>query len=117
MATETLEKTRKTVRPACRIEEHEGAVELRLEMPGISRESVDINIDADTLTIVGHRPDSEADQTFLVRERRPGDFRAVYTIDERVDREKVDARMEHGVLHVTMHLKDEVKPRKIEVTE
>lgn len=117
MATDTLERTRNTVRPACRIEEHEGAVELQLEMPGINRESVDINIDADTLTITGHRPGGDKDVNYLVRERRAGDFRAVYTIDERVDREKVDARMEHGVLHVTMHLKDEVKPRKIEVTE
>jgi HSP20 family protein len=117
MSTQVAERTKKMVRPACRIEEHEGAVALQLEMPGVNRELVDINIDGDTLTIDGHRSEMEGETTYLLRERRGGDFRAVYTIDQRVDRQKVEARMEHGVLHVTLHLKEEVKPRKIEVAE
>jgi HSP20 family protein len=108
---------RKMVRPACRIQETEGAVELVLEMPGVNRESIDINIDGDALTVVGHRTAADDETSYLVRERRGGDFKAVYTIDERVDRENVEARMEHGLLHLTLHLKEEVKPRKIEVAE
>jgi len=115
MTTQTEQK--KMVRPACRIQETEGAVELMLEMPGVDRESIDINIDGDTLTVVGHRAAEEDEISYLVRERRAGDFKAVYTIDERVDRENVEARMEHGLLHLTLHLKEEVKPRRIEVAE
>lgn len=102
------------VRPVGAICEEDGAVVLRLEMPGVPKGSVDINIDGDTLTVVGKR-DLPEEATYLIRERRQGNFRATYTLDERVNRDKVDAKMDKGVLTLTLHLKDEVKPRKIEV--
>lgn len=103
-----------TVRPAGRIREAEGAVELHLEMPGTAKGDVDISMEGDTLTVTGKRADP-TDGTYLVRERRHGLYRATYTLDERVDRERIDARMENGVLTLTLHLRDEVKPRKITV--
>ena len=54
-----------------------------------------------------------------VLDERPGARIAipvfVHTLDERVDRNKVDAKMDQGILTVTLHLKEEVKPRKIKV--
>lgn len=102
------------VRPAGVICEVEGAVELRLEMPGVSKDSVDINIEGDTLTVTGKRGEPQ-DETYLIRERPVGDFQATYTIDERVNRDKIDAKMDRGLLTLTLHLRDEVKPRKIKV--
>ncbi len=113
MAATAIEK--RTVRPVCSIAEENDAVILQLEMPGVDKNSIELNIDGDTLSVTGRRPEAEGDRVYLVRERRSGDFRATYTIDQRVDREKVDARMENGVLTVTLHLKDEVKRRRIEV--
>ena len=113
MATTAVET--RTIRPVCSITEENEAVLLRLEMPGVEKSGIDLNIDGDTLTVTGRRPEGDAQRTYLVRERRGGDFRATYTIDQRVDRDKVDARMENGVLTVMLHLKDEVRPRRIEV--
>lgn len=122
MATNTLEKQevqqgseRRTIRPLGNICEENEAVVLRLEMPGVSKDGIDVNIDGDTLTIHGRRRGYADDVTYLVHERRDADYRATYTLDERVNRDKVEARMENGVLTLRLHLKDEVKPRKIEV--
>jgi HSP20 family protein len=103
------------IRPVSNICEENGAVILRLEMPGVDKEHIEINIDGDTLTVHGKRAAEDGKKNYLLRERLTGDYHQTYTIDERVDREKVDAKMEKGVLMLTLHLKEEVKPRKIEV--
>ena len=121
MATTAVEKQnertaqRRTIRPVGNICEDKDAVILRLEMPGVNKEGLDVNIDADTLTIRGTRRPYADDVQYVVRERSDADFKATYTLDQRVDREKVEAKMENGILTVTLRLKDEVKPRKIEV--
>jgi len=102
------------VRPAGAIREEAGAVVLKLEMPGVSKSDVDINIEGDVLTVTGKRVQPE-DGAYVIRERRHGEFRSTYTLDERVDRDKIDAKMERGILTLTLHLRDEVKPRKIRI--
>jgi HSP20 family protein len=125
MAEQTVQKTergapaerherRLAIRPASNICEEDGAVVLRLEMPGVNKDGIDVNIEGDTLTVTGTRDERESG-SYLIRERRHGDYRATYTLDERVDRNKVEAGMERGVLTLTLHLKDEVKPRKITI--
>jgi len=113
-APQTAEKERVAIRPASNICEEDGAVVLRLEMPGVNKDGIDVNIEGDTLTVTGTRDERESG-SFVIRERRHGDFRASYTLDERVDRDKVEAGMERGVLTLTLNLKEEVKPRKIAI--
>jgi HSP20 family protein len=102
------------VRPAGRISERDGALELVLEMPGVPKDGVDISVEGDVLTVTGHR-DEPSDETYIIRERPHGEFSATYTLDERVDAEKIDALMSDGVLLLTLHLRDEVKPKKIAI--
>lgn len=112
-ATANAMETKKT-RPASNICEQNGTVMLRLEMPGVTKDGIEVNIEGDSLTVEGHRKDP-GERTYLVRERRAGDYRATYTVDHRVDRERVEARMENGVLTIELHLKPELKPRTIKV--
>lgn len=104
------------VTPLSEIREEEGKVYLRLEMPGVSKENIDIHLDNDELYIKGIRSDKVVEEgEYLLRERACADYEKVFTIDDTIDREKVDATMNNGILYLTLHIKEEVKPRKIEV--
>lgn len=113
MATAT--ETRREVRPKSCISQEDGLVRLRLEMPGVKKDGLDIRVDNDELTIVGRRSFDDENKTYLVRERPRGDFVQHYTLDETIDREKIDADLHDGLLTLELHLKEAVKPRKIEV--
>jgi len=93
----------------------DGNIVLRLEMPGVVRENLDIDVDASELSIVGRRPDVRGEGEFLVKERPRGSFRQVYTLDDTIDPSKIDAVLEGGILTVTLHRKAADKPRKIAV--
>ncbi len=109
-----VQRTRPTVRPVSSIWQDDGTVKLMIEMPGVSRDNVDVRVENDTLTIRGEREIPE-DAQFVIRERRLAPYERTYTLDDSIDRENIEAHMEHGVLTLTLHLRDAVKPRKIEI--
>jgi len=111
----TTEKTRYLV-PACSITEADGTVVLRVELPGIPKENIEVQVEQEGLTIVGKSDAHDENGTYLIRERRTGDFRKVFTLDETVDREKIDAVYTNGVMTLTMQLKEAVKPRRIQIS-
>jgi HSP20 family protein len=93
----------------------DGNIVLRLEMPGVSRENLDIGLEPSELSITGRRPVAASDGNFLVQERPRGSFRQVYTLDDTIDPAKIDAVLEGGILTLTLHRKEAVKPRRITV--
>jgi HSP20 family protein len=95
--------------------EEDGNVMLRLDMPGVDKDGVDVRVENDQLIIHGTRRMETEGKHFVLRERRSGDFHQVFTLDETIDREKIDAKMDRGVLTLTLHMQEAVKPRKIEV--
>ncbi len=109
-----VQRTRPTVRPVSSIWQDDGTVKLMIELPGVSRDSVDVRVENDTLTIRGEREIPE-DAQFVIRERRLAPYERTYTLDDSIDRENIEAHMEHGVLTLTLHLRDAVKPRKIQI--
>jgi HSP20 family protein len=113
--SDVAEAKKSTIRPLCNICEEDGKVILRLEMPGVDKDNLDIKIDNDQLFIEGKLAKEEVSGEYILRERRETDYFQKFTLDQTVDRNKIDASMEKGILSVTLHLKDEVKPRKIEV--
>lgn len=115
MTTTEQGTSERVVRPLGNICEENGQVVLRLEMPGVSKDDVDIRIEENHLTVRGPRQGADTQGSYLVRERSRGDFYQRFTLDQTVDQTKVDARMNRGVLTVSLSLKDEVKPRRIEV--
>ncbi|WP_020612362.1 Hsp20/alpha crystallin family protein [Sediminispirochaeta bajacaliforniensis] len=102
--------------PVTDICEDEGKVVLRIEMPGVGKEDIDVQIDGDELIIYGKRSDVSPEGDSLVRERITVDYRKIFTLDETIDRDKVDAFMENGVLRLELALKEAVKPRKIQIS-
>lgn len=120
MEQNTLERSRnlanvRTVRPVGNIAEQDGKVMLRLEMPGVTKDNVELKIENDQLIVRGKRHAEEADVRFVLRERPYGDYFQSFTLEDTVDRDKVEAAMEQGVLTVTLNLKEAHKPRKIQI--
>ena len=101
--------------PLSTIYEEDGKVIARIEMPGIDKDDLSIRVEGEQLEIVGKRKAFEEKGQYLIRERCPGDFQKVFILDDTVDREKIEAAVENGILTLVLHLKESVKPRKIEI--
>jgi HSP20 family protein len=115
MAEKTVEKTRKYLEPRCAVSESkDGRLHVRMEMPGVRKEDLDIRVENNEMRIVGRR-DLPQDHHYVLRERPQGDFLQAFTLDETVDQGKVDAKLEKGVLSVTLELKEHVKPRTVKI--
>ena len=103
------------VQPACSICDEDGKVRLRVEMPGVDKDGLEISIEKNELTIAGKPLRSEGQGTWLLRERNRGDYRKRFIIDESIARDTIDAVLVDGVLTLTLATKEAAKPRKIEI--
>lgn len=89
---------------------------LQAEMPGVSKDGLELTLEGNTLTIVGRRSyQLPRGASPVYRESQPWHFRRVFELDPAIDTGKINARMEQGVLHVTLPKSEKVKPRKITV--
>lgn len=90
---------------------------LKAELPGISREDIDLRVENNTLTLRGERKrDTEVKQEQYHRiERSYGSFSRSFSLPSRIDTEKVRADFKEGVLSIVLPVKAEAKPRQIEV--
>jgi len=90
---------------------------LRAELPGMSREDIEVTVENGTLVIKGEKKfDSEVKEEHYRRiERTYGTFHRSFTLPNTVDATKVAAEFKNGVLIVTLPFKEEAKPRSINV--
>ena len=92
----------------------DGQVRVVLEMPGVNRDGLDVRVENNELRIIGRR-EKDPEGRHVLRERGQGDFLMTYTLDETVDTSRIDAVLEKGILALTLDVKEEVKPRTIQV--
>ena len=100
--------------PATDIIETAEAVVLRMDMPGVSKENVDLTIDKETLTIVGKARPEESWEA-IYRETYVGDYQRQFTLTTDVDSSRIAATMSHGVLTVRIPKAEQTRPRKITI--
>lgn len=113
---ETEKEQVQFIRPFCFIcEEEAGAITLKLEMPGVNKSQLDIDVDGNELHVTGKRAGSGSEGTYLIRERLLGTYHQAYTLDETIDRNKIEASLERGVLTLHLYRKESEKPRKISI--
>jgi HSP20 family protein len=104
--------------PPVDIYETEGReVVLKAELPGLRREDINLTVENNTLTIRGERrrDDSVKEDRYHRIERAYGSFSRSFTLPNTVDPGKVRADYRDGVLTVMLPLRDEVRPRQIQV--
>jgi len=88
---------------------------LEAEMPGVTKDGLEITLEGNEISIVGHRQTEATSGELLFRERRLVDYRRVFELDPAIDTAKVSAKMEQGVLTLSLPKSERVKPRKIAV--
>jgi len=103
--------------PAVDIYEDAQKVMLKLEVPGIDHEDLDIRVEGRTLTVKGERKfeAEEKEQNFHRIERRYGSFYRAFTLPSTVDTENVSASYNAGVLKLELKKKAEAQPKQIEI--
>ncbi len=89
---------------------------LRFDLPGVDLSAIDMTVEKNVLTVTVERPREDTDEvTWALRERPTGRHSRQVRLGDMVDVSDIDASYEDGVLTVTMPLREEIKPRKIEV--
>jgi HSP20 family protein len=101
--------------PQVNIFETQDGYVLEAEMPGVSKAGLEITLEGNEITIVGRRNHEAANGTALFRESRLADYRRVFELDPAIDTAKIAARIDQGVLTLTLPKSEQVKPRKISV--
>ena len=103
------------VSPEVNIFETKDGYVLEAEIPGVNKEGLEITLEGNEITIVGHRKNEMVAGSPVFRERALADYRRVFELDPAIDTAKITARMEQGVLNLTLPKSEQVKPRKIKV--
>jgi len=103
------------VTPEVNIFETKDGYILEAEMPGVNKDGVEITLDGNEITIVGHAGRDEVNGQPLVRERRGADFRRVFELDPAINTSGIMAKVDQGILMVTLPRSEKVKPRKVVV--
>jgi HSP20 family protein len=103
--------------PAVNVWEGPDAFHVEAELPGLKREDLNIAVtQRNVLAIQGERkPEEQGKGAWHRRERGFGRFQRVLKLPAPVDADKVEARLEHGVLHLTLPKAEEARPRRIAV--
>lgn len=116
-STASQEQTRQMqyVAPEVNIFETKDGYVVEAEMPGVNKEGLEITIEGNELTILGHRNSEQVNGQALFRERRLVDYRRSFELDPAIDATKVSAKIDQGIVTVTLPKSEKVKPRKITV--
>jgi HSP20 family protein len=112
---ESREQRQAWLQPQVNIVENKDSYVLEAEMPGVSKGGLDVLLEGNELTIVGHRASDVDGAQLVYRESYDRDFRRTFELDPSIDSQKISARMENGVLHLQLPKAEKVKPRKIAV--
>jgi HSP20 family protein len=101
--------------PAFEVRETPDAYVFQADLPGVGEDAVELSVAGNRLTISGQRSAEkrgESDRVYML-ERSYGAFCRSFALPDGVDTEGIEARLERGVLEVTVPKKPEVKPRRI----
>lgn len=102
--------------PLVDIYETEDAMTVVADLPGVSKEDLDIDLKEGVLTISGLVREPEARFESVYSEYGIGGYTRRFTLGDSIDQSKIDAVLQDGVLTLTLPKSDRLRPRKVSVT-
>src|SRR5678816_91597 len=103
--------------PAFEVKETTDAFVLKADLPGVAESDLDISVHNSVLTVSGARQAEERKEgeSYALYERQFGSFSRSFSLPDSVDAEKIEAKLDAGVLTLTIAKQEPAKPRKIEL--
>jgi HSP20 family protein len=102
--------------PAADILETDQQITLLADMPGVATEDISIELREDVLTIAGEvKPWEKSDEQDVLIEFEIGKYYRQFALSDAVDQDKIDAKLEDGVLRLTLPKAQKAMPRQIAV--
>lgn len=109
-------QTSSSFRPSVDVFQMEDGFQLRAELPGVSKDSVQVELKDQTLTIAGEKVNSTGNSTgYRYNEIQYGKFQRRFHLAESIDRDRLEAKFENGLLDIRLYLRPEHGPRQIHV--
>ncbi len=108
-------QTEQFITPPASVSDAADGYMLEIEMPGVRKDGLDISVENNELTIIGRRSVPAAEGTVIHRESRPENFRRTFELDPSIDANKISAKIDQGLMTLTLPKAEHVKPRKITV--
>jgi len=101
--------------PAFEVKENSEAFVLKGDLPGVAEADLDIAVHSNVLTVSGSRQSEERKEgeSFALYERQYGSFSRSFSLPDTADGDRVEAKLDAGVLTLTIWKRAEAKPRKI----
>jgi HSP20 family protein len=102
--------------PAVDIFEHETAITVLADMPGVKAQDLEIDLRENVLTLTGRaRPPETAARSYVLHEYEPGTFFRQFTLGSTIEQSKIDAKLTDGVLRLELPKAEKARPRQIAV--
>jgi len=103
--------------PVADIYETEDLYSVKLEVPGVAKENLNIMIEEDQLKITAETSLEENLNNLKYAEFSPRNFSRTFRIGNDIDRNKIDAALENGILSLVLHKSEAIKPKKILINQ
>ena len=105
--------------PAFEVKETTEAFVVKADLPGVVESDLDIAVHNNVLTVAGSRASEERKdgEAYALYERQFGSFSRSFSLPEIANGDKIEAKLDAGVLTLTIAKKEAAKPRKIAVSK
>jgi HSP20 family protein len=114
-AAEQMNQSGPAYSPDVDIHASDDQVVFSVDLPGVGRGDVTIQVDeTNTLVITGRNSHREIGNA-VIRQYNVGNFYRAFQLSDDYDKDKVSAKLENGLLVVTIPKREEAKPKKIEI--
>jgi HSP20 family protein len=109
-------QTEQFIAPSANVMEAADGYTLQVEMPGVNKQDLEVSVENNELTIVGRRSLPTVEGTLIHHESRPENYQRTFELDPSINADKISAKIEQGLVTLTLPKAEHVKPRKIAVS-
>ncbi len=88
---------------------------LDLEMPGVSKEDLTIQVEGNHLMVEGVKSNDHLSGNYRIHEIKEGVYRNIFTLDDTIDKGKIEAAVKNGIVNVSLDIRESEKPRNIKI--